>query len=487
MKIAFISSEVVPFAKTGGLADVAGTLPKALGQAGVKVAIIMPFYNSISAKTFGIKSLKQTVTVPVGDKKVAGKIFQTSLSKNVEVFFIQQPAYFDREYLYQTKAGDYPDNSERFSFFAKAALELIASFKTKCDLIHCHDWQAALVPVYLKTLYKNNPALKNVKTVLTIHNLGYQGLFEHMDMPMLNLDWSLFTFDKLEFYGKINFLKAGIVFADKITTVSKKYAQEILTPEYGCGLEAVLHERKKDIVGILNGIDYSHWDPATDKLIPKKYSAKELKGKDACRTELQKCFKLPVRKDVPIMGIISRLATQKGFDLLEDVIPSLIKANVQVVVLGTGEPHYHELFQTLAQKYPKDVGVALKFDNSLAHLIEAGSDFFLMPSRYEPCGLNQMISMKYGTIPVVRATGGLDDSVTPFNKNTLKGNGFKFQKYDAQEFIKTLNKSLTTFRDQKTFKKLILNAMKTDFSWNRSAEEYIELYEKIRSKKKQRR
>ncbi len=479
MKIAFVSSEVVPFAKTGGLADVAGTLPKALGKAGHKVTIIMPFYNSISSKKFNIKSTRQTITVTVGDRKIQGKVFKTLLAKNVEIYFIKQPAYFNREHLYQTQTGDYSDNSERFSFFSKAALELIASLKTKVDIIHCHDWQTALIPVYLKTSYKDNPHLQGIKTILTIHNLGYQGKFWHLDMPMLNLDWNLFTFDKLEFYGQINFLKGGIVFADKITTVSKKYAKEILTPEYGCGLEDALKERKKDIVGILNGIDYTQWNPATDKLLPKKFSVKQLKGKEICRAELQKRFKLPIRKDVPVMAIISRLATQKGFDLLEAIIPNLIKTEVQVVVLGTGEKRYHELFQTWAKKYPQDVGVALKFDNSLAHLIEAGADFFLMPSRYEPCGLNQMISMKYGTIPIVRATGGLDDSVIPFNKRTQKGNGFKFKQYNAQEFVKALNQGIVAFNDAKKFKKLKLNAMKEDFSWDRSAGEYITLYNKL--------
>lgn len=479
MNIAMISSEVVPFAKTGGLADVAGTLPRALAKAGANVSVIMPYYRKISAKKFGIKPLKKTVKVTVGTKEVSGEIHHLKVAQNYDVYFISQPKYYDREELYQTADGDYPDNAERFIFFSKAAIALIEQLGTTFDIIHCHDWQSALVPVYLKSLYKNHKNFAKTKSVLTIHNLGYQGVFWHLDMPMVGLGWEYFTFDKLEFYGKINFLKGGIVYSDAITTVSKKYAQEILTPEFGCGLEGVLKQRSKDLYGILNGIDYTEWDPSSDALLPKTFTPKDLSGKVACRAKLQNHFKLPMRSGVPLFGIISRLTSQKGFDLLEQALPKLMNSNVQLVILGTGEAKYHQMLKQLAQKYPSEMGLALAFDNNLAHLIEAGSDFFLMPSRYEPCGLNQMISMKYGTIPIVRATGGLDDSITNFDPKSGKGTGFKFTEYKAEELLGAIDRAMGIFKQPKFFERIVQNAMAEDFSWDRSAREYQALYQKL--------
>jgi len=479
MNIAMISPEAVPFAKTGGLADVAGTLPRALAKAGANVSLIMPFYRKISAKKFGIKPLKKTIKVMVGSKEVTGDIHTVKVAQNVDAYFIDQPKYFDREELYQTIDGDYPDNSERFIFFSKAAIALLETLKQNYDIVHCHDWQSALIPVYLKTLYRDHKKLAKIKTVLTIHNLGYQGVFWHLDMPLVGLGWEYFTFDKLEFYGKINFLKSGIVYANAITTVSKKYAQEILTSEFGCGLEGALKQRAKDLYGILNGIDYTEWNPATDSLLPKMYSPDDLSGKAVCKAKLQSHFKLPVRADVPLFGIISRLTVQKGFDLLEEALPTLMKSDIQLAILGTGEAKYHQLLKTLVQQFPKGMGLALAFDNTLAHLIEAGSDFFLMPSHYEPCGLNQMISMKYGTVPIVRATGGLDDSIVSFDPKSGKGTGLKFTEYKAADFLTVADKALGVFKQPKTFKKLVSNAMAEDFSWDRSAKEYIELYKKV--------
>jgi len=481
MNIAMISPEVVPFAKTGGLADVAGTLPRALAKAGDKVSVIMPYYRKISAKKFGIKPLKKTVKVTVGTKEVAGEIHYLKVAQNCDAYFISQPKYYDREELYQTVDGDYPDNAERFIFFSKAAIALMDQLGTTFDVVHCHDWQSALVPVFLKTLYKDHKNFAKTKSVLTIHNLGYQGVFWHLDMPLTGLGWEYFTFDKLEFYGKINFLKGGIVYSDAITTVSKKYAQEILTPEFGCGLEGALKQRSKDLYGILNGIDYAEWNPTTDPLIPKTFTPKDLSGKAACRAKLQNHFKLPARSDVPLFGIISRLTVQKGFDLLEQALPKLMESDVQLVILGTGEAKYHQMLKQLAQKYPKAMGLALAFDNNLAHLIEAGSDFFLMPSHYEPCGLNQMISMKYGTVPIVRATGGLDDSVVNYEPRSGKGTGFKFTEYKADELLGAMDRAMGVFKQPKSWEKVVQNAMAEDFSWDRSAKEYQTLYEKLSS------
>lgn len=482
MRIAMISPEVVPFAKTGGLADVAGTLPRALAKAGVNVSIIMPFYKKISAKKFGIKPLKKSVKVFIGPKEVVGEIHYAKVAQNVDAYFIDQPKYFDREELYQTIDGDYPDNAERFIFFSRAAIAFMETLNENFDIAHCHDWQSALVPVYLKTLYKNHKKFSKIKTVLTIHNLGYQGVFWHLDMPLVGLGWEYFTFDKLEFYGKINFLKGGIVYSDAITTVSKKYAQEVLTPEFGCGLEGALKQRSKNLYGILNGIDYAEWSPTSDTLIPKTFTPNDLSGKAACRLKLQNHFKLPMRSDVPIFGIISRLTVQKGFDLLEQALPKMMESDIQFVVLGTGEAKYHQMLKQLAQKYPNAMGLALAFDNNLAHLIEAGSDFFLMPSHYEPCGLNQMISMKYGTIPIVRATGGLDDSVASFEPKTGKGTGFKFTEYKANELLAAVDRAIGIYKQPAAWRKIVQNAMAEDFSWDRSAREYRTLYEKLISK-----
>lgn len=480
MNIVTIASEVVPFAKTGGLADVAGTLPRALAKLGSNVSIIMPYYGKIiNAEKFGIRPTGKRISVGLGDWKIESDILTCNIKPNISVYFISQPTFFDRNELYQTKDGDYPDNAERFTFFSKAAIETMLTLKLKPDVVHVHDWQASLVPLFLKTHYKDKKDFSNTKTLLTIHNLGYQGLFPPDDMRLTGLGWEYFTFDKLEFYGKLNFLKAGIVYADAINTVSKKYAEEILTKEYGCGLESALAERKKVLFGILNGIDYEEWNPEIDNFLPAKYSASQLGGKATCKNELLKKYKLPSSPAKPLIGLVGRLTVQKGLDILAEGMKTLIERGFQFAILGTGEPTYHDLLQNMAAKFPKQVGLVLGFDNSLAHQIEAGSDFFLMPSRYEPCGLNQMISLKYGTIPIVRATGGLDDSIVEFDPKKKTGNGFKFAGTSATALIEASGKALSVFNNPSIWKQLMTNAMKCDFSWNQSAKEYQELYKQI--------
>lgn len=482
MNIVTIASEVVPFAKTGGLADVAGTLPRALAKAGESVTIIMPYYRKVtSAEKFGIKPTGKKVAVAFGDWKLDGEIFTCTLNPNITVYLISQPNFFDRSELYQTKEGDYPDNAERFIFFSRAAIETMVTMKLKPDVVHVHDWQTSLIPIFLKTLYRDRKIFSATSTLLTIHNLGYQGLFPADDMRLTGLGWEYFTFDKLEFYGKLNFLKGGIVYADAINTVSKKYAQEILTPEFGCGLESALAYRKTDLFGILNGIDYEEWNPETDPFIQSKFSPARMEGKAACKLAIQKKFGLLQRDKTPLVGVVGRLTVQKGFDIMAEAMPQLVEKGMQFAILGTGEPKYEEILKETAEKNPDYVGLKLAYDNAMAHQIEAGADFFLMPSRYEPCGLNQMISLKYGTIPIVRATGGLDDSITDYNGKD-KGNGFKFTGLSVDDLVGVCSRALQAFfGTPNNWKRLIENTMESDFSWTRSANEYRALYKKLKS------
>lgn len=481
MHIVTIASEVVPFAKTGGLADVAGTLPRALAKAGDQITIIMPFYGKkIDAHKYGIKPTGLKITVPFGDWKVEGSVLSCTLKPNIQVYFIAQPQFYDRNELYQTKDGDYPDNAERFVFFSRGAIETMLALKIKPDVVHVHDWQAATVPLLLKTHYRDRREFAHTRTLLTIHNLGYQGLFPPDDMRLLGLGWEYFTFDKLEFWGKLNFLKAGIVYADAINTVSKKYAEEMLTTEFGCGLEGALSYRKANLFGILNGIDYEEWNPETDGFLPKKFSPADMSGKAACKRSLQEFFKLPLKPATPLVGIVGRLTVQKGFDVVAEAMPELVRRDLQFAILGTGEKKYEEILFKASTDSTDHVGLKLAYDNALAHQIEAGSDLFLMPSRYEPCGLNQMISLKYGTIPIVRATGGLDDSIENFNGKS--GTGFKLTDLTTEGLLLVVDRAIAAYKKQEVWSKLVATAMAADFSWTRSAKEYQDLYKRLKKK-----
>ncbi len=486
MKVLFVSSEVAPFAKTGGLADIAGSLPGELRSLGLEISVIMPLYGKINEAKFKVKSTGKTISAQVRDKTVKAKICKTDTVNNVTTYFIKQDSYFKRDQLYGTPQGDYPDNCERFTFFSRAVLEFCKKFDYKPDVIHLNDWQSGLIAVYLKTLYSDDPFFKNTATLITVHNLAYQGIFWAYDMPILNLGWELFSYKYIEFYNNINFLKGGIVFSDIITTVSNKYSKEIQTKEYGCGLEGVLSDRKKDLYGVLNGVDYSIWSPEADKLIAANYSPKDIKNKAVCKKDLQKIYNLPQGPDVPVIGIISRFADQKGFDLIAEVIDKMMALELQLIVLGTGEQKYHDLFAAIGKKYPKKAGIKIAYDNTIAHKIEAGSDFFLMPSRYEPCGLNQIYSLKYGAVPIVRATGGLDDTIINYSPRTKKGTGIKFSKYDSGELMKAIMRALKLYADKKAFTKLVKDDMKLDFSWKMSGRKYIELYKKAIKKAKKR-
>ena len=486
MNILIASPEVVPFAKTGGLADVVGSIPKPLQKLGHNVAVIMPLYRVARATCTKLTSTKAHIEVAVGQKTVSARIMKSTIPKSrVPVYFVDCPEYYDRAELYGPKGEDYPDNAARFIFFSRAVLETIKALGLDIDVIHCNDWQTALVPVYLKTLYDHEPAFRKTGTLLTIHNLAYQGLFWHWDMRLTSLSWNLFNWGELEFYGKLNFMKGGLVFSDILNTVSKTYAEEIqTTDEFGKGLEGVLSLRSHDLYGIVNGIDYDVWNPAKDPLIPATYSTGKLAGKAECKKALQRKNALPVAA-VPLIGLIGRLDPQKGLDLVEAIIEDLMKRDLQLVILGTGKERYHKLLGRIAKAYPEKTAVNLTFDNQLAHEIEAGADMFLMPSRYEPCGLNQLYSLKYGTIPIVRRTGGLADTIVDCTPETIaskEANGFSFEAYSPKALLGAIDRALDAYADEKMWKQLMKIGMNQDWSWNRSAKEYEALYEKALQK-----
>jgi len=453
VKVLFCASEVVPFAKTGGLADVAGALPCALENQGIQVKVALPKYRSAKGKT-------------------------AKMGKDIGVYLIENDQYFDRDELYGDKDGDYPDNLDRFSFFCEETLRTLKKDNFRPDIIHCNDWQTSLIPVYLKTKFKDDPFFKYTKSVFTVHNLAYQGLFSKEQFEQLGLDRKLFNLHQLEFYGKLNLLKAGLVFSRFITTVSPTYAQEIQTLMFGCGLDGILRERKRDLFGIINGLDYKTWNPADDKYTPHNYTKENLQDKYSNKEALQREVGLKVDKNVPLVGIVNRLAEQKGIDLIVQALDKISQLKLQFVILGTGDQKYHEAFEKINQKGYKNISINLRFDNTLAHKIYAGCDMFLIPSHYEPCGLGQLISFKYGTIPVVRKTGGLADTVLDYQLDTEEGNGFVFGKYSADAMFQTIVRAQEVYQNKQKWHNLVQKVMGYDFSWEASAREYIKLFQR---------
>jgi starch synthase len=488
MRIAFVSSEVVPFSKTGGLADVSGALPKFLSALGHEVIVFTPLYKQVREK-FRPRNTGRKIAVPVGAELVSADIWTSELpDAKVTVYFVGNSAFFDREGLYGDAKGDYSDNCSRFVFFSRTVLETLKALSFKADVIHCNDWQSGLIPVYHRLAYANDPILGSAVLVYTIHNLAYQGLFWHWDMPLLNVGWEHFNYKELEFYGNINFMKGGVVSSHTITTVSPTYAKEIQSDEeLGAGLREVLKERASDLIGILNGIDYSVWNPEADKLIPGTYGPQDLSGKAKCKKALQSESKLPQRDRVPVLAMITRLVDQKGLDLLAEIISDMMGEELQLVILGTGLEKYHKLLREIVSKYPEKCALFLKFDDRLAHCIEAGADMFLMPSRYEPCGLNQLFSLKYGTIPVVRATGGLADTVVDTTYQTLAdgtATGFSFVPYESKSLLDTIHRALAAYADADLWSGLVDTGMRQDWSWTRSAREYERVYRETIDKRK---
>lgn len=482
MRIVFVAPEMTPFAKTGGLADVTGTLPKEIQTLGHEVTCLIPKYKKIDPERWSLKKLIDRLEVPMGSEVETGRVYAHEDPAGMKVFFVDQPEYFSRDELYGTPLGDYPDNDRRFVFFQRGALEALRALRVRPDVIHCHDWQTGLVPAYLKTLYVGEPVFSKTKSVFTIHNLAYQGNFPPDSLPLTGLSWDEFRLERLEFYGKVSFLKGGLVYSDALTTVSPRYAEEIRTKEYGCGMEGVLETRQSDLVGIVNGIDPEEWNPEKDSELPARFSSRDLGGKSVNKQALQKDNHLSSDSRVPLLGIITRLADQKGLDILAPAMERMMKRGIQLVLLGTGEEKYHQLFRELAKKYPDQLAVHLLFDAKMAKRIYAGSDIFLMPSRYEPCGLGQLISLRYGTVPLVRETGGLADTVADFDPVSGKGNGFVFKTYTPEAFLGALDRTIRAFRDQKLWLKLVRNGMKCDFSWRASAEQYVELYQRTERK-----
>src|SRR5579864_5601239 len=481
MNIALVASESVPFSKPGGLADVVGALPRALASLGHQITVYLPRYRQTKLDNPGV--VVRSVTVPFDDQYRFASVVSGGTLGGIHFYFVEYPPYFDREALYGTPAGDYPDNAERFALFSRTVLEASKVIGVP-QIFHCHDWQSALVPVMLRTLYSEDPAFHDVGTVFTIHNMGYQGLFPPDTLPLLMLPWDLFTISKMEFFGQVNFLKGALVYADYITTVSRRYSQENQTAEYGFGLEGVLRNRSATVTGILNGVDYDVWNPANDPFIAGRYSPLDLSGKAKDKADLVATFGIKnADTKLPVIGIVSRFAAQKGFDLIAQIMDRLAREDMILTVLGTGDKDYEEMFLRLQKQFPQKIAVKVAYDNVIAHKIEAGADMFLMPSRYEPCGLNQIYSLKYGTVPIVRATGGLDDTIEPWDARTGKGTGFKFYEYSGESLLLTIKAALQAFRDEASWHVLMRNGMSRDFSWAASAKEYVKVYERARQAK----
>lgn len=485
MNILFATTEATPFAKTGGLGDVCGALPRELSRLGHNPVVVLPAFRQTRNAGIPVEPSGIEVRVPIGQKHVEGHFLRSRLpGSDVPVYLLEQPDYYDRPQLYREDGEDYKDNCERFVFFCRAVLEAIPQLELDIDLVHCHDWCTGLIPAYLKTLYAGRRSLAGLPSVLTIHNLAYQGNFWHWDMALTGLDWKYFNWRQMEYYGNLSFLKTGIVFADMLSTVSPTYAREIMSVPLGCGLEGALQHRADDLVGIINGVDYGEWNPATDKYLgenrysPTNFSA----GKAKCKADLQRRMELPVRPDVPLIAAVGRLVDQKGFDLIVRVIKQWApQADVQWVILGAGEPRYHQVLGDLAHDHPQKLAVRLEFSDELAHRIEAGADMFVMPSQYEPCGLNQLYSLKYGTVPVVRATGGLSDTVVDATEQTLSdgtATGFSFEDYTSLELAAALERACQAYANSSIWSQLTQAGMKQDWSWGHSADQYGVLYER---------
>lgn len=491
MDVLFATSELAPFAKTGGLADVSAALPAALSELGHTSAVIMPAYREAIECGQQNKRLDVRFEVPIGGRLAAGRALESRLpNSDVPVYLVEQDDYFDRPHLYGEPDHDYKDNCERFTFFCRAVIELIRLLDLKVDVLHCNDWQTGLIPAYLNIEHRTRGEYQDVACILTIHNIAYQGQFWHWDMLITGLDWKYFNWRQMEFWGKLNFLKTGLVFADAINTVSPRYAAEIQAAPLGCGLENVVAHRQNVLGGILNGVDYSIWNPITDPHLTTNYGDSDWQiGKAACKRALGDCLGLPVSPDVPLIGMIGRLADQKGVDLVASVLDQWLRSeDAQWVVLGRGDTNYMELFRAQAQQHPNRIAASMEFSDQLAHQIEAGADIFLMPSRFEPCGLNQLYSLKYGTVPVVRATGGLVDTIVDVNEKTVSdgtATGFQFQPYRPSSLDEALRRATTAFRQPQIWEMIVQNGMRQDWSWTRSAQEYVRFYRNILAKRKQ--
>ena len=474
--IAMVSCEVVPLAKTGGLADAVYALSRALEGLGQRLTVVLPAHRSAKHANVPLERIGTRVHVPLGGRRLEAGVWKAQLSAHVRALLIEADAYFDRDDLYGTPEGDYPDNAERFAFFSRAALEVLRHEPPQ--ILHAHDWHPALSLAFLKADAESYPEFSQTKTVLTIHNLGYQGVFTEDCWPLLGLNQKWHHPEFLEFHGRVNFLKGGLMFADKITTVSKSYSKEIQTPEYGFGLEGILQNRASNLEGILNGADYEVWDPVNDRYIKASYGIEDLSGKLTCKANLQETLGLPQAPDIPLVGMVSRLVEQKGIGLLLETLEALAKRALQVAIVGKGEASYEQALSAF-QAAHDNVKVRIAFDEALAHKVLAGADFVLIPSRYEPCGLVQMHAMRYGTLPIARATGGLKDTIVPHGPGSKKAAGFLFEGYDAPSLLGAVDAALAVYKRKATCRAMAKNAMKADFSWQKTAEGYLEIYKSL--------
>jgi starch synthase len=477
MKILLASSEVFPFSKTGGLADMVGALARALAHAGHEARVVTPLYRGIREKFPALRKVDWSFNLPLGHQRIQAELWELDLQPGLKIYFVDHPGYFDRAGIYQENHISYADNAERYIFFSKCVVHLARYLPWPAEVVHVHDWQTGLVPALI--LQQKNEGWGNPPpTCLTLHNLAFQGVFPPAAFTLTNLPEVFFTPDKVEFFGRLNCLKAGIVYANGITTVSPRYAREITTKEFGGGLDGMLRLRQKDLTGILNGVDYDEWNTTKNPHLFKPYSIGRMAGKKNNKLALQKLAGLPVDESTPLFGTISRLAEQKGVDIQLGALSEMLNTRMQFVLLGSGAPEYERGYRELARFFPGKVSVNLGYDETLAHRIEAGCDFFLMPSRFEPCGLNQMYSLRYGTIPIVRATGGLDDSVVDWTQNPRLATGIKFSEYTPHALAKAIRKALVLFGQPQLLQVCRRNGMTADFSWARTVHEYVNVYQK---------
>jgi glycogen/starch synthases, ADP-glucose type len=472
LKVLILAAEIVPFAKAGGLADIVGALPKALQAFGHDVRLVMPRYRQVKSPHFQITEMFEAVSVPMGSYTVQVGVAKAEIGDHIPVYMIDAPRFFDRENIY-----GYTDDGERFILFCRAALEAVRALDWSPDVVHCNDWHTGIVPNWLHTIYRDDPFFSHTASVYTIHNLAYQGIFGYRLLEVAGVAANGFVYPQIaELANVVDIMGRGILFADAVTTVSERYAQEILTPTFGEKLDHMLRSRRDRLFGILNGVDYQEYDPLNDRFLQKDYDAQTLDKRSVNKIALQESAHLPVRLDVPVLGMISRLADQKGLDLLMQIMQPLLSQGVQFVLSGVGEQRYHEQFQSLMTRYPDQVSVFLTFNAEIEHHIYAGSDMFLMPSRFEPCGLGQMIAMRYGSVPIVRQVGGLADTVQEYNPVSGEGNGFVFKNYDAWEFFAAIVRALTLFPHKEIWQTLQLHGMAADHSWSASAQRYVEVY-----------
>ena len=478
LKILLAASEGHPFSKTGGLADVMGALPMALHEKNHDVRVILPKYRCVTDCKKAIEPIDIEFNIPLGSDSHKSRLAKSYLAEKVPVYLVGNDFFFNREGIYGNQGTDYKDNAERFIFFCRAILESCKALPFYPDIIHLNDWHTGLVPVYLKSEYANDENFKSTRTIFSIHNLAYQGNYLADTIKLSGLPDSLFSYDGLEFYNQFSFMKGGLIYSDLLTTMSPTYSKEIMTPELGCGMEGLLKHRKQDLSGILNGVDYAEWNPESDSRITANFSATNLKGKLDCKRDLIQTFSLTVAVDTPIIGMVTRLSEQKGIDLVMEALEEILNLGAAFVLLGTGSPEHESFFQKAMEKYAGKCGVRIKFDETLSHKIIAGSDLFMVPSRYEPCGLTQMYALKYGTIPLVRAVGGLQDTVKEYQAKTNEGSGFKFDQYEKKALIKSMNKALALYQTQSAWKNLMKNAMKENFGWPRIADQYLQMYQK---------